>query len=202
MKALIFSDIHGDIRALERLLETEADYYFAAGDMATWARGFDIFGKVLQKRADRMYVLPGNHESESDIATLCANYGLHTFHGEVLEAGGFKIAGLGYSNPTPFNTPGEYSEEELAARLKPFADLSPLILVCHCPPKQTPLDRVREGFHCGSQSIRDFIEAHQPEWFFCGHIHEAEGTITKIGGTMAVNVGKRGYLLDFATIKA
>jgi Icc-related predicted phosphoesterase len=36
------------------------------------------------------------------------------------------VAGLGYSNPTPFNTPGEYSEKELAARLAGFAgaDLS------------------------------------------------------------------------------
>ena len=35
----IFSDIHGDARALERLMSVEADYYFAAGDLATWSQG-------------------------------------------------------------------------------------------------------------------------------------------------------------------
>ena len=32
MKLLIFSDIHGDKAALEKLMNVEADYYFAAGD--------------------------------------------------------------------------------------------------------------------------------------------------------------------------
>src|ERR1039457_2258837 len=63
---------------------------------------------------DRMYVIPGNHESESDIARFCERYGFHNFHGQTMRAGGYTIAGLGYSNPTPFNTPGEYTEERCA----------------------------------------------------------------------------------------
>ena len=35
-----------------------------------------------------------------------------------------------------------------------------------------------------------------PEWFLCGHIHEAEGLEVTIGLTRAVNVGKKGYLLE------
>jgi hypothetical protein len=35
------------------------------------------------------------------------------------------------------------------------------------------------------------------EYFFCGHIHEAEGTVIQMGSTRAQNVGKRGYVLDF-----
>jgi len=196
MKLLVFSDIHGDVSALERLLAIEADYYFAAGDMVTWARGFDGVGKVLRKRAGQTYVLPGNHESESDIVALCDTHGLHAFHGQTLEVGRWKIAGLGYSNPTPFNTPGEYTEREIAERLQPFAGLAPLVLICHCPPRNTALDRVREGVHCGSQSVREFLDESQPAWFFCGHIHEAEGVVAQLGGTTAVNVGKRGYLLE------
>jgi predicted phosphodiesterase len=41
MKLLIFSDIHGDRHALERLMDTEADYYFAAGDLCDWGRGIE-----------------------------------------------------------------------------------------------------------------------------------------------------------------
>jgi Icc-related predicted phosphoesterase len=196
MRLLIFSDIHGDTGALERLLETEADYYFAAGDMVTWARGMERIGPILARRADRMYILPGNHESESDIEGMCSRFGLQPFHWRTLEIGGTHLAGLGYSSPTPFNTPGEYSEEEIAGRLARFAGLSPLVLICHCPPWNTPLDRVRDGLHAGSRSVREFVEREKPGYFFCGHIHEAEGAALEIGPTKAFNVGKRGYLLE------
>ena len=63
MKLLIFSDIHNDARALEKLMDIEADYYFSAGDLVNWARGLDAMGEILKRRADRMYVIPGNHES-------------------------------------------------------------------------------------------------------------------------------------------
>jgi len=196
MKLLIFSDIHGDKSALEKLMDIEADHYFADGDLANWGRGLDQLGPIMRKRAERMYVLPGNHESETDIARFCEEHGFHNFHGQSIQAGEFFVAGLGYSNPTPFNTPGEYSEKELATRLEPFAALDPLILICHAPPKSTQLDRAGEGQHFGSQAVREFIDRHQPRYFYCGHIHEAAGVHQTIGRTECWNVGKRGQLLD------
>jgi Icc-related predicted phosphoesterase len=106
------------------------------------------------------------------------------------------VAGLGYSNPTPFNTPGEYSEQELADRLSAFAGINPLALICHCPPIETPLDRIRKGVHAGSRSVREFIEENQPAHFLCGHIHEAAGVTTVMGRTACVNAGPRGYMLE------
>jgi Icc-related predicted phosphoesterase len=194
-KALIFSDIHNDARALERLMAIEADYYFAAGDLVSWERGLDKMGGIMRPRASRVYVLPGNHETGNDIAAFCARHGFTNFQGGTLEVNGAHIAGLGYSSPTPFDTPGEYTEEELAARLAKFADLKPLTLICHAPPLNTALDRVREGLHAGSRAVREFVEKHQPTHFFCGHIHEAEGVMIEMGSTRAMNVGKSGYLL-------
>jgi Icc-related predicted phosphoesterase len=193
---LIFSDIHGDYGALARLMEQEADYYIAAGDLTNWGRGLERSGEILKRRAGQVYVLPGNHERAGQIAAFCAEYGLNDFHGKSFKAGGYHVAGLGYSNPTPFHTPGEYSEQEMAEHLKPFAGLKPLILICHCPPIDTPLDRVRDGMHAGSSAVRSFIERHQPEYFFCGHIHEAAGAEAQLGKTRGVNAGKRGFLLD------
>ncbi len=198
MRVLIFSDTHGDRSALERLLAIEADHYFAAGDLATWGRGLEEAGAILQKRAERMHVLPGNHESLAAVERMCARYGLDSFHEKTMEIAGRHVAGLGYSSPTPFDTPGEYSEEEIAERLAPFAGLRPLVLICHAPPRNTELDRIRDGVHAGSQAICDFIEKNQPDWFFCGHIHEAAGTAIALGRTRAMNVGKRGYLLDLS----
>jgi Icc-related predicted phosphoesterase len=179
----------------------EADYYFAAGDLVSWARGLPAAGEVLRGRAGRVFVLPGNHESECDIANLCEQFGLTGFHGKHVVMHGVTIAGLGYSTPTPFDTPGEYSETEMATRLQPLAALSPKVLICHAPPKNTTLDRAGEGRHFGSTAIREFIENTQPAYFFCGHIHEAEGAEQRLGETIAVNVGKRGYMLDLDKIK-
>jgi Icc-related predicted phosphoesterase len=202
MKILVFTDIHGDYKALERLMDTEADYYFAAGDMVSWGRGLDRCGEIMQRRADRVYVLPGNHESIELTTALCEKFKLHFFHERSFETGGYHIAGLGYSTPTPFHTPGEYSEEEMAQRLSPFAGLKPLVLVCHCPPLGTPLDRVREGVHAGSQAVRDFIDRQQPEVFFSGHIHEAAGTAARIGATRGFSAGPKGRLLDFDKLES
>ncbi len=196
MKLLIFSDIHNDWKALERLLATEADYYIAAGDQVTWGRGIDRCGEMLKTRGDRVYVLPDNHESAEQTANMCARYGLHDFHTRHIAVGSWNVAGLGYSSPTPFNTPGEYTEDQIAARLQRFAELSPLVLVCHAPPRDTALDQIRPGLHAGSQAIREFIDRYQPAYFFCGHIHEAEGVHVALGKTQAWNVGKKAHLLE------
>jgi Icc-related predicted phosphoesterase len=195
-KLLIFSDIHNDWRTLERILSVEADFYISAGDQVTWGKGLDRCGQILKTRGEKVWVLPGNHESSDQIAALCSQYGLNNFHERHFAAGGFHIAGLGYSSPTPFATPGEYSERQIEERLVPFATLSPLVLVCHAPPYGTALDQVKPGVHAGSTAVRDFIQRSRPAHFFCGHIHEAEGVSIEIGPTRAHNVGKKAYLLE------
>jgi len=196
MKMLVFSDIHEDWRALENVMEQEADYYVAAGDLANWGRGLDKAAAIMRHRAGRVMVLPGNHESDSDIQQFCERHGFRAFHGSKLALGGFHVCGLGYSNPTPFNTPGEYSESELATRLAGFSGLKPLILICHCPPKDTALDCAGGSNHFGSSAIKEFIDREQPAYFFCGHVHEAAGVHVALGKTLCWNVGKKGYLLE------
>ena len=196
MKILIFSDIHADWRALERLMAIEADLYVCAGDLTNFGRKIDEAGEVMRGRSNKVKVIPGNHETEAQITQLCDTFGFENFHGQTFEAGAQRVAGLGYSNPTPFDTPGEYSEEEIARRLVEFDEFRPTLLVCHCPPFQTALDRMRNFRHGGSTAIRDYLLRAQPEYFFCGHIHEAAGVAERLGETKAMNVGKEGYLLD------
>jgi Icc-related predicted phosphoesterase len=198
LKLLIFSDIHNDWKTLERLLAVEADMYISAGDQVSWGRGLDRCAEILRTRGERVWVLPGNHESASQISAMCEKYGLNDFHERTFEAGRWKVAGLGYSSITPFDTPGEYTEEQIAEKLTPFAGLDPLVLVCHAPPYNTELDQVRRGLHAGSKSVREFIEKHQPEYFFCGHVHEAEGVEIALGKTRARNVGKKAHLLELS----
>ncbi len=177
-------------------MSMKADYYFCAGDLVNWGRHLDAMGEILKKRGDRVYVIPGNHESAQQISDFCGKFGLHDFHGGRIEVSGFQVTGLGYSNPTPFDTPGEYSEQELEEKLHAFDGLKPMISICHVPPYGTMLDRITNLRHAGSKAMRGFLQREQPRYFFCGHIHEAAGAAEKLGETSAMNVGKKGYLLD------
>jgi len=200
MNVLIFSDIHGDLRALDRIVAQPADVYICAGDLATFGKGLDRCGEVLSPLRERLWVLPGNHETHDSTRGICARYGFVDFHRQVrtMESANARTtwAGLGYSNITPFNTPGEYSEEEIAAALKAFDGIPQLHLVAHCPPRNTLLDEFSPGKHAGSSALRAWMDGAKPVYVFCGHIHEGAGLSERIGSTECFNVGKQGYLLD------
>src|ERR1700744_6395207 len=99
MKILIFSDIHGDVRALERILEQPADIYIDAGDLATFGKGLERCGEILKPLGERLWVIPGNHETHEDTRQLCARHGFVDFHRNTrtLESNGRSThwAGLG-----------------------------------------------------------------------------------------------------------
>jgi len=65
------------------------------------------------------------------------------------------------------------------------------VLLCHCPPARTPLDRVYgRGVHVGSEAIRERALSHQG-FLVCGHIHEAAGA-TQLGQCLCLNAGGLG----------
>lgn len=196
MRVQVFADIHGDISSLRRAVAVDADYYIAAGDLVTWPAPLDPCANALAHLGESLWVMPGNNELAEQVEAFCSQYGFRNFHQTSIKVGGTYFAGLGYSNPTPFGTPGEYTEDELAARLARFARLRPQVLVCHAPPKDTELDEAAPGLHFGSTAVRDYIERHQPAYCLCGHVHEGAGRVIRLGATQAVNVGKRGYLLE------
>ncbi|HXW62897.1 MAG TPA: metallophosphoesterase [Candidatus Acidoferrales bacterium] len=200
MRVLIFSDIHGDLRALSRILEQPADLYIAAGDLATFGKGLDRCGEVLGPLGSQLWVLPGNHETHEDTRALCARFGFIDFHRQLRSVEGARgraqWAGLGYSNITPFHTPGEYSEEQIAEALVAFDKIPSLYLVAHCPPRDSTLDEFAPGQHGGSSSLRAWMDRAQPRYLFCGHIHEAAGLSERIGSTECFNVGKQGYIIE------
>jgi uncharacterized protein len=200
VKVFIFSDIHGDLRALNRVLSEPADLWIAAGDLATFGKGLDRCGEVLGPLGSRLWVLPGNHETHDDTRALCARFGFVDFHRQIRSiegtTGRTQWAGLGYSNITPFHTPGEYSEEEIAQALAAFDKIPGLYVVAHCPPRDTTLDEFTPGQHGGSSSLRAWMAQAQPTYLFCGHIHEAAGLHERIGPTECFNVGKQGYTIE------
>jgi len=200
VKVLIFSDIHGDTRALEKLIAQPADIYIAAGDLSTFGKDLDRCGEIMKSLGEKVWVLPGNHESHEDTRAFCERFGFFDFHRQIRalksERGTTQWAGLGYSNITPFNTPGEYTEEEITKALAPFDNLKPLYLVVHFPPQGTRLDEFAAGKHAGSPTLREWVDRVQPLYLFCGHIHECAGRSDRLGSTQAFNVGKKGYTIE------
>lgn len=112
-----------------------------------------------------------------------ARRGMNIHREARLLAPGLALMGVGYSSPTPFGTPAEASEEELAAWLaethaKARALAGPdgsVLAVIHNPPKDTLLDRLPSGMNVGSPAVRAFLDREQPQVCVCGHIHEAVG---------------------------
>jgi hypothetical protein len=147
-----------------------------------------------------LWVLPGNHETHAETQAFCEQFGFVDFHCKVraLEGqnGVTHWGGLGYSNPTPFNTPGEYSEDQIARLLEQFENIAPLHFVVHFPPLNTAVDCIRAGKHAGSRTLRAWVERAQPAALYCGHIHEAAGATDRLGNTPMFNVGKAGHAVE------
>jgi uncharacterized protein len=196
MKVLIFSDIHGDVSALERIVAQPADVYICAGDLATFGKGLEKCGQALEPLGEKLWVLPGNHETDEDIARFSRRFGFVHFHRRVLQLDSTVWAGLGYSNITPFKTPGEYTEDEIAEALGAFDGIAGLHLVIHVPPYGTRLDEYAPGKHAGSTALRAWVEREQPPYLFCGHIHETAGLSDQVAATQCINVGKQGFALE------
>lgn len=132
---------------------------------------------------------------------------------------------VGFSTPTPWNTPREVSDEELGVMIEDMAkkvpDMKKAIFNFHDPPVDSSLDtcpkldwtkdppeQIVEGgqvvlFGAGSVSVRNAIEKYQPMLGLHGHIHESQA-MAKLGRTTCINPGSeygegilRGCLVTF-----
>ncbi len=202
MKIISFGDIHEDIsnlRPLKNELEA-ADLIIISGDLTNYNGQKEAENVIegIMEYNDSILAQFGNLD-QSDVDRYLTQKGINLHrNGHIRDDIG--IFGLGGSNQTPFNTPTEFSEEEIGAFLlesyEKVKDSRFKILVPHVPPLNTKIDMIGSGAHVGSQSVRDFILKYKPDISISGHIHEANGT-DKIGDTMVYNAGmfrEGGYI--------
>jgi Icc-related predicted phosphoesterase len=201
MIVLALTDIHGSQNAIGRIsgeLET-ADVVVLTGDVTNFGHRRDA-QRIIQdvtQRARSVLAVPGNCDYP-DVSAYMDEIGIN-LHGRHTVIGGVGFVGLGGSLPAPASTPFELDENELHSLLEAavtdFPDETPMILVAHQPPFDTPSDRIYSGEHVGSTAVRSFIETYQPILCLTGHIHEAAG-IAALDRTQIVNpgpFGRRGY---------
>ena len=146
--------------------------------------------KILNGHHKAVFFVKGNMDSPELMDWNEDN--IKNLHCKCESFNNYSLIGVGGSVYTPFNTHLEFAENEIAETFRQtFSKCSGkknVILISHCPPKDTELDRTMTGIHAGSTSVRQFIESEKPLLVITGHIHEARG-IDKIGETMIVNPG-------------
>jgi Icc-related predicted phosphoesterase len=156
----------------------------------------------------RLFMMLGN-DDEPALQEVLAESPLHVdCEDETVElADSIQMLSCGIANPTPWNSPRELPEDELAAHLEGLVakleNPERSVFNLHVPPKGTALDQapeldatlkpmVRGGSvamtSAGSAAVRALIERYQPLVALHGHIHESRA-MTKIGRTVCINPG-------------
>jgi uncharacterized protein len=164
----------------------------------------------------RAFVTGGNDDAPAVLTVLDeAEDGVVASEGRVVELDDeHTMVTVGVSTPTPWDTPREVGEDELAAMIdaavEGVRDVSRCVFNLHCPPKDTPLDRclLLDTEHVepgelpkpvrvagrfvetggGSTAVSEAISRYQPAVGLHGHIHESPGRFT-IGRTYCFNPG-------------
>lgn len=192
MKILAISDPHGDYSKIKKMMEKAGDFDLAVivGDITHF--GPDEKVEELMESFDRpVLAIPGNCDQRSILKALDASKAIN-LHGKAKQIGNIRFIGLGGSNPTPFNTPFELSEEEIEKALEEMVcsaenadECGTIVLLTHAPPHGAR-DELPFG-HVGSTAIQKFVD--RVDLIVCGHIHEAKG-LEQVGKTVVVNPGE------------
>jgi len=154
----------------------------------------------------KCFVCPGNDDMFEIDDVLASSKSITMAEGRILDLDGhYEMLSSGWSNPTPWDTHRECSEEELAEKIEAMAstisDIDRCVFNLHAPPFGSGLDEApeldenlrpkyagRSLIPVGSTAVRDAIMKYQPPLALTGHIHEGRG-IKRMKKTFVVNPG-------------
>ena len=163
----------------------------------------DLADERLTGKNHQLYICPGNDDYwEIDDMISCMKFA-RPCDNLVIDIDGHEMVSCSRSNPTPWDTPREESEEALEKHLDELCaqitDYEKAIFNFHVPPHGYALDlcpklddnlvmAAEEKIHAGSIGAKHVIEKYQPLLGLHGHIHESRGA-QKIGRTLIINPG-------------
>jgi Icc-related predicted phosphoesterase len=106
---------------------------------------------------------------------------------EVIEIDGWRV-GFAGGGMRALGTPGEVSEDEMAAKLASLGEVD--VLCTHVPPAIPALAKdVVGGRQKSFQAILDYVTAVQPAFHYFGDIHQPQAVSWRVGRTVCRNVG-------------
>jgi len=157
----------------------------------------------LKNTGIKMFIAPGNDDIlEVDDILDNFTYAINADNRKV-SINDHEMVTLSWANHTPWDTPRECTEEELAKKIDKLTsqieNMEKAIFNFHIPPLDTSLDQayklskdlvpsVSEMIGAGSEAVLNSITEHQPLLGLHGHIHESRG-VHKIRRTTCVNPG-------------
>lgn len=187
MRFLVITDLHQKKSMVPRINQSYrdngCDALLCLGDITDLGTADDAV-EILSLMDGDVYAIPGNCDpldAPGRIASV-----VNDVHGKRFSVGGIGFAALGGSNPTIFNTPFEYEEEEITRLLDPIS-FEGMVLMTHAP-SYGILDEIPSGLNVGSKAILEVVRKHRPIAALSGHIHEAVGIVEK-DGTLFMNPG-------------
>jgi hypothetical protein len=150
-----------------------------------------------------VFMAAGNDDLMEVDAVIDSSSSIVNADNKVVDIKGYEMITLSWSNPTPWDTERECSEEELdnkiAALTSQVQNMETAIFNFHVPPHDTLLDQApklsdklvpstEKSVATGSTAVLNAIKQHQPLLGLHGHIHESKG-VQKIGRTTCLNPG-------------
>jgi hypothetical protein len=161
-----------------------------------------VADEKLRDSKTSVYIGAGNDDPFIIDPILDSSERVTNMNERLVDIDGYEVITTAYSNPTPWNTPRECSEEELGSKIEELVSkitkMETAIFNFHVPPYGTLLDNAPElkdlqpvagsFISVGSTAVAKAIEKHQPLLGLHGHIHESKAA-QKIGRTLCVNPG-------------
>jgi Icc-related predicted phosphoesterase len=186
--------------SLERMIQEHSQRR-----LAEWIETLEGFAR---RSGLAVLMMPGNDDAWEFDNVILSSEAVVFLDERVWEFRGYRFVGTSRVPPTPWRTPREITEEDMAQRLERIAGLGnamlPLILVAHTPPyacgldnaplldknrKQVILGGVMQTTPVGSTSLRRLLEARQDiPLALHGHVHESAGW-ARVGSTLCLNPG-------------
>ncbi len=193
MKIIGITDIHGRRNYSPQVQEAlrSADLVVCSGDLTDFGSAQDAERILEEIRLQNPNILAVSGNCDHPGVNTVLSVSDINLHNNAKTMGSVTFYGLGGSNPSPFHTPQELDEDQIAGILKNYKkteDSRWHVFVTHAPPAHTKVDRTFFRQHVGSGAVRAFIEEFRPDLVLCGHIHEARG-IDTINETIVINPG-------------
>ena len=193
MKLLTFVDVHGDTKAVDRLVnlakKEKPDFLVCAGDISEFGENLKFLLECF--KGFNLIIIPGNHEDENHLKELCEKLGFIYLHKGCYEFNEYKFFGYGSGGFCKTDCRFESLAKKFKKLIKPG---DKTILVTHAPPYGTNLDDICNE-HMGCKSYTKFIKEAKIHLCICGHLHETSGNIDNIGKSTVINPGKHGRII-------
>ena len=198
MKILAFTDVHGDTRAISRVIslvkKEKIDILICAGDISNFSDNLNELIQMFKKIEIPFIMLPGNHEDPKELRDLCNTLRSCIFlHRKIHKINDVLFVGSGGGG---FSSKDLEFEKFVDKNKKEILENKKIVLITHAPPRDTKVDLIPHLGHCGCRSYRRFIEKYQPSLAISGHLHETFGKMDHIDHTFIFNPGENGKILE------